>query len=70
MLGGLRHLQNYTRFLALPTDRRRVVVYSEGPAYWPHLGPVLQAMLARHDTPIAYVSSAADDPGVALVHRS
>jgi YidC/Oxa1 family membrane protein insertase len=64
----LRNLRHHLRFAAQPADRRRLVVYSEGPAYWPHLGPVLQALLARSGPHIAYVSSSPDDPGVALVH--
>ncbi|MBT9525805.1 MAG: CDP-glycerol glycerophosphotransferase family protein [Rhizobacter sp.] len=68
MRQGWHNLQAYLRFQGLPLPERRVVVYSEGAASWPHLGPVLRAALARVDHPIAYVSSSADDPGVALAH--
>ncbi len=68
MQHGWRHLQAYLRFLALPQPQRKLVIYSEGEASWPHLGPVLQAALGRVDSHIAYVSSSADDPGVALLH--
>lgn len=63
----LRHLRAYLRFLAVPPAKRRVVVYSEGAASWPHLGPVVQALLAE-GVPLHFVSSSADDPGVALRH--
>jgi len=65
---GFQNLREYLRFTGLPAHQRRLVVYSEGAAYWPHLGPVVQALLARFDGHIAYVSSAADDPGVVLTH--
>lgn len=68
MRQGWRNLQAYLRFQDLPLPQRRVVIYSEGAASWPHLGPVLQAALSRIDGHIAYVSSSADDPGVALAH--
>ena len=68
MRQGWRHLQAYLRFLALPQFRRNLVVYSEGANSWPHLGPVLQAVLNGTDRYITYVSSSADDPGVAIIH--
>ena len=68
MRKGWHHLQAYLRFLALPQPRRKLVIYSEGEASWPHLGPVLQSALGRTDGHIAYVSSSSNDPGVALHH--
>lgn len=68
MPGGLHFLRDYVRFRGLAAERRRLVVYSEGPASWPHLGPVVHALLARHELPLAYVSSAANDPGLQLAH--
>lgn len=65
---SFQNLREYLRYTRLPLHRRSLVVYSEGAAYWPHLGPVVRALLARFDGYIAYVSSAADDPGVALTH--
>jgi len=65
---GAGHLRDYLRFLALPLPQRRLVVYSEGPAYWPHLGPVVDALLARGGVALAYVSSHPDDPGLARQH--
>lgn len=62
------HLRQYLRFLGTPTSERRLVVYSEGPAYWPHLGPVVMALLARPGVALAYVSSSAADPGVQIDH--
>ncbi len=63
-----RHARALLAFGALPAAQRRLVVYSEGPAYWPHLGPVVQALLARHERPFAYVSSSPADPGLAIRH--
>jgi hypothetical protein len=68
MRAAWRCLRQYLRFLALPAAQRRLVVYSEGPASWPHLGPVVQAWLASGGQGLVYVSSAADDPGAALQH--
>ena len=47
---------------------RQLVFYSEGPGDWPHIGPVVEELLEHHDQPISYLSSDADDPGLALVH--
>lgn len=48
--------------------RRRIVFYSEGPAYWVHLGPVVESLLEMGGGPICYVSSDERDPGLALEH--
>lgn len=63
-----RHWRALLRFGALPARQRQLVIYSEGASSWPHLGPVLHALLDRQDMPVTYVSSAPDDPGVALQH--
>ena len=68
MRDGWDYLQAYLRFLGLPQHQRNIVIYSEGEASWPHLGPVLLAALGRVDSHIAYVSSSAADPGLALLH--
>jgi hypothetical protein len=67
---GLHYLREHLRFLGTAPERRRLVVYSEGGASWPHLGPVVESLLRRGDVPVAYVSSSYDDPGVALRHPS
>lgn len=53
------------RFKKLPRRFRRLVFYSEGRAYWPHLGPLVRELVEQHDFPVTYVSSSADDPGLA-----
>ena len=39
-----------------------------GAGDWPHIGPVVETLLAEHDRDIAYLSSDAADPGLALDH--
>lgn len=63
-----RHLKNVMRFMQLPREQRRLVFYSEGKNYWPHLEGLVGEVLARADIPVCYISSAADDPGLALAH--
>ncbi|MBL0727928.1 hypothetical protein [Piscinibacter sp. HJYY11] len=67
---GLQYLRDHLRFQGTAAERRQLVVYSEGGASWPHLGPVVEGLLARADLPFAYVSSMRDDPGVTLRHPS
>ena len=45
---------------------RELVFYSEGGSDWPHLGPVIIELLARHDRPISYLTSDPADPGLAI----
>ena len=45
---------------------RQLVFYSEGGSDWPHLGPVILELLARHDRPISYLTSDPADPGLAI----
>lgn len=56
----------YRRFQALPPERRKIVFYSEGKAYWPHLGPLARELTGPLATRIAYVSSSPDDPGLSF----
>lgn len=67
MRAGLRHLSRYIAFLRSPAVWRRTVVYTEGPASWPHLGPVVTELLRRGHL-VSYVSSSPDDPGVSVQH--
>ncbi|MBI3345970.1 MAG: CDP-glycerol--glycerophosphate glycerophosphotransferase [Burkholderiales bacterium] len=69
MRDGLRHLSRYVAFLRLAAARRRIVVYTEGAASWPHLGPVVMELL-RRGQPVSYVSSSPTDPGLAVQHPS
>ena len=65
---GLSNLRQYVDYLRTPLAQRRLLVYSEGAGSWPHLGPVVQALLDRGDQPLSYVSSSAADPGIAIRH--
>jgi len=54
---------------SLPTEWRRLVFYSEGRAYWSYLSGILAVLLETENGPnITYVTSGADDPGMALEH--
>ena len=63
-----RHLKDLVAFQMTPRHERRIVVYSEGRAYWPHLSEIVHALLGVVDTPVLYVSSDPDDPGMTLAH--
>ena len=66
----LRHWLAYRRFTKLPRGKRALVFYSEGPAYWVHLEPLVRALVDHHGLSLCYVSSSEDDPGIALGHPS
>lgn len=60
-----REWRQWRAFSRLPEPRRRLVVYSEGAHDWPHIGPMLESLLARYpDEAVTYVSSGKDDPGL------
>ncbi len=54
--------------MQLPRERRRVVFYSEGPAYWTHLRGLVECFLEVTDVPVCYFSSSEDDPGLSFSH--
>jgi len=54
--------------MQLPRAQRRVVFYSEGPAYWTHLQGLLTRFLDVADVPVCYFGSNRDDPGLSLTH--
>ena len=64
----LKHLKDTILFSQLAKEKRRVVFYSEGKTYWPHLEGVLHELLSMVDFPVCYVSSNSNDPGLALKH--
>jgi YidC/Oxa1 family membrane protein insertase len=64
--GALARYGAVRRFARLPADERRLVFYSEGPSSWPHLGPLLSELASRHRIEPPYVTSTAQDPGLAL----
>ena len=47
---------------------RELVVYSEGGADWPHLGPIVEAVVTDQDHRVSYLTSEASDPGIGLDH--
>ena len=51
--------------MALPGHRRRIVFYSEGPASWVHLEPLVRHLVAGLGQTICYLSSLGEDPGLA-----
>lgn len=67
-LSFLKHVKALLRFLDLSPEKREVVFYSEGPAYWTFLGPLLMELVDRHEQDVCYVSSQPDDPGLLTGH--
>lgn len=65
----LRHVRSAIEVQALPPEWRALVFYSEGPAYWTHLNGLIAAMLDAGATPICYLSSHPDDPGLRVDHE-
>ena len=64
----LREQSILKRFESQEPSFRDIVFYSEGAGDWPHLGPVVEAMLRDHDRDISYLSSDPADPGLAVEH--
>ncbi len=52
--------------MQLPKAKRKLVFYSEGKNYWPHLGEVIERMIEQKDISICFISSSLDDPGLSL----
>lgn len=65
---GLKALSGAIGFHNLSREKRQVTFYSEGKNYWPHLESLLDATLQQTDLSVCYLSSATDDPGLALQH--
>jgi len=63
----LRHWHDMQRFQSLSQSRRYLSFYSEGPAYWVHLEPLIRNLLSDHKIPLCYLSSSPDDPGLSIV---
>jgi CDP-glycerol glycerophosphotransferase (TagB/SpsB family) len=64
----LRHLRDVMRFMQLPSEQRSLTFYSEGKNYWPHLEGLVKEILATGETPVCYISSGEDDPGLLIEH--
>ena len=43
---------------------RELVFYSEGAGDWPHIGPVIDALLETHNRRVSFLASDAEDPGL------
>ncbi len=67
-MGFINHIRDVMRFVQLPKEQRRLVFYSEGKNYWPHLEGLVRELLKTSDLPICYISSGEDDPGLSLTH--
>lgn len=48
----------------LPSDKRRLVFYSEGPSTWPHLKPVIDGLILYENLGVVYLTSSQNDPGL------
>ncbi|VAW41171.1 hypothetical protein MNBD_GAMMA01-403 [hydrothermal vent metagenome] len=70
MFKFFEHLKNVIAFNQLDKSKRRLVFYSEGKNYWVHLRATIKALLQNYDTPICYISSDDDDPGLAIRHEN
>jgi hypothetical protein len=53
-------------FEGLDRKFRQIVFYSEGAGDWPHLGPVVEALLHNHEREVTYLASDPADPGLAI----
>ncbi|MAY67267.1 MAG: CDP-glycerol--glycerophosphate glycerophosphotransferase [Rhodospirillaceae bacterium] len=65
----IRHLLSVIRFMQLPRAQRRLVFYSEGKNYWPHLEGLVRSCLDGFGLPVLYLTSDPDDPGLLLTHE-
>lgn len=69
MFGWIHEWAQLRKFRKLDASFREVVFYSEGKGDWPHLGPVIESLLERHEQRICFVTSDATDPGLKLEHE-
>ncbi|MFT5811115.1 MAG: hypothetical protein ACI9KM_001879 [Rubritalea sp.] len=63
-----RHISSVVSFFQLPNEKRRIVFYSEGKAYWVHLAALLEQTLAADQVDVCYISSDEHDPGLSVQH--
>jgi CDP-glycerol glycerophosphotransferase (TagB/SpsB family) len=66
----IKHIKNLIHFNQLPKEQRRVVFYSEGRNYYPHLQGIIKTLLDTTNIPICYISSGHDDPGLFITHQN
>lgn len=70
MFNFFSHIKNVISFNQLEPTKREIVFYSEGKNYWVHLKGLITELLDKTNYYVCYVSSAADDPGLQLVHKN
>jgi len=68
MFNGLKHWQASRAFKKLPREERRIVFYAESGQDWHHFRPVVNYLTDHLDESVIYITSAADDPVLALNH--
>lgn len=49
-------------FLSLPAEERKLIFYSEGATYWPHLEGIIKALLCVGKCQVVYITSDFNDP--------
>ena len=69
-MGFIRHLRDAVKLMQLPRDQRRLIVYSEGENYWPHLAGLVAELLDKSELPVCYITSSDNDPGLLLEHSN
>jgi YidC/Oxa1 family membrane protein insertase len=60
----MRHGDAARAFSEQDAAFRELVIYSEGAGDWPHLGPVIGALLEGHGRKLSFLTSDPDDPGL------
>jgi hypothetical protein len=64
------HILQLISFMQLPRSRKQIVFYSEGRASWEHLETLISDLLSSPDTPVCYITSGKDDPGLQIAHAN
>ena len=62
----IRHFKDVLRFNQLKPTDNLICFYCEGKNYWPHLQPIVEALLQRTKENVNYVTSDANDPALAI----
>jgi YidC/Oxa1 family membrane protein insertase len=62
----LRDQRAVSAFERQDPEFRQLVFYSEGAGDWPHLGPIVDSLLAHHDVRLSYLTSDDADPGLSV----
>ncbi len=66
----IRHFRDVLRFNQLAEKDSPICFYCEGKNYWPHLKPVVDALLQRNSRKINYVTSESSDPALKIKHEN